>query len=450
MNIKELRQKRADLRNEALGILDKADAEKRVPTTEESARLDAIKVEQADNDRAITAEEYRMELRRKSEPLDEPIERVEVGVNRATLEPWGGEPRQGETADQRSERARMGFGNMLIAARRATQEGGRIDPRLKPQAAATGSNEYIGSEGGFLVDVDQASTVWTRSYETSVLASRCTRVPISAGANSLKVKGVDESSRVNGSRWGGVQAYWAAEADSVTATKPKFRLIELQLRKLFATYYATDELIKDAIALGSIAQQAFGEELGFKLDDAIMNGTGAGQPLGVLTSNALVSVAMETGQSATTLVAQNVIKAHARMWARSRAKAAWFINQDVEPQLHQMSLPVGTGGLPVYMPEGGLSQSPYATLYGRPVIPIEHCATLGTVGDIVFADLSQYLLIDKGGVQADASIHVKFVNDETTFRYIMRVDGAPLWNVTLRPYKGNNTLSPFVAVATRS
>ena len=140
---------------------------------------------------------------------------------------------------------------------------------------------------------------------------------------------------------------------------------------------------------------------------------------------------------------------HSRMWARSRGSAAWFINQDVEAQLLKLSLPVGTGGVPVYLPAGGVSQAPFSTLFGRPVVPIEQCSTLGTVGDIVFADLSQYVLIDKGGVQADSSIHVRFINDETTFRYIMRVDGMPLWNSVLTPFKGTATVSPFVALAAR-
>lgn len=453
MGIKDLRQKRADLRNEALGILDKADEEKRVPTPEETARMDEIKAESVTNDEAIKLEEYRMDLRRQAIPEPEVnTTAIEVGLNRATLEPWGGEPRNGETAAQVQNRQQHGFGKMLIAARRAAQPGGYIDPRLQPQATAPdGLNETIGSEGGFLVDTDVAAGIWSKVYDSSQLAARCMRVPISANASGLKVKGVDETSRANGSRWGGVQAYWAAEAQTVTATMPKFRLIELQLKKLMALYYATDELIKDASALGSIAQQAFSEELTFKLDDAIINGTGAGQPLGLLNCNALVSVAKETGQAATTLVAENIIKMHARMYARSRASAVWFINQDVEPQLHKMSLPVGTGGIPVYLPAGGLSQSPFATLYGKPVIPVEYCATLGTAGDIIFADLSQYILIEKGGVQADASIHVKFIYDETTFRYVMRVDGMPLWNNVLTPYKGSsNTVSPFVVVLVRA
>jgi len=90
------------------------------------------------------------------------------------------------------------------------------------------------------------------------------------------------------------------------------------------------------------------------------------------------------------------------------------------------------------------------TLFGRPVVPIEQCSALGSVGDIILADLSQYLLIDKGGINAASSIHVRFLYDESVFRFIYRVDGQPIWNKPLQPYKGSGTLSPYVALQARN
>jgi len=226
-------------------------------------------------------------------------------------------------------------------------------------------------------------------------------------------------------------------------------MMELGLKKLIGLYYATDELLQDASALESVVKQAFTEEFAFRVDDAIINGTGVGQPLGILNSGCLVSVTQETNQAIDTLLAENIIKMYSRMWARSRANAVWFINQDVEPELHTMSFASGTAGIAVYMPANGLSVAPYATLYGRPVVPIEQCATVGDVGDVIFADFSQYVLIDKGSMQSASSIHVKFTTDETAFRFVYRVDGQPLWASALTPFKGSNTQSPFVVVETR-
>jgi len=342
------------------------------------------------------------------------------------------------------------LGEQMAAIMRAGSPGGTVDPRL--YNAATGMNETVSSDGGFLVQQDFSTELLQEVYQTGILASRCRRITISGNSNGIKIPGVDETSRAS-TRSGGVLAYWKDEAALKVASRPTFRMIELNLKKLIGLCYATDELLADAMALEGYIKQAFVNEFGFQIDDAIINGTGAGQPLGILNSGSLVSVAAETGQDATTIVAENVIKMYSRIFASSRQNAVWFINQNVEPQLFTMSLAVGTGGVPVYMPAGGLSGQPYGTLFGRPVIPIEQAATLGTVGDIIFADLSNgYILAEKGGIQQDMSIHVQFLYDEQVFRFVLRCDGQPVRASALTPYKGGSsyTQSHFIALATRS
>jgi len=333
---------------------------------------------------------------------------------------------------------------------RSSRPGAQIDPRLlEVQNAASGANESVPSEGGFLVQQDFATEIIRTAFETGKIAPLCRRMQISQNANSIKINGIDESSRANGSRWGGVQAYWADEADTVTATKPKFRKMELTLNKLMAIYYVTNELLQDASAIGNVMPEAFADEIRFALDDAVYRADGAGKPLGILKSNALVTVAAEGGQAADTVIFENVVKMWSRLPAASRANAVWFINQEIEPQLYSMYLAVGTGGVPVYLPANGLSTAPYGTLFGRPVIPIEQASAPGDVGDIVLADMSKYLLVDKGGVETASSMHIRFQYDEMAFRVTYRVDGQPLLDKPITPYKGSAQLSPFVALAAR-
>lgn len=341
------------------------------------------------------------------------------------------------------------LGEQMLAIVNAGRPGGSIDPRLLAIQNATGASEGVPADGGFLVQTDFAAELLRDVYETGILAPRCRKIGISANANSIKINGVAESSRADGSRWGGVQGYWAAEAATVTATKPKFGQIQLNLNKLMALYYATDELLQDTAAMDSILGQAFAEELNFKLDDAIVRGTGAGQPLGILNAGALVTVAKEAAQPADTVVAENIIKMWSRMMARSRANAVWLINQEIEPELFTMGLAVGASGIPVYMPANGISGQPYGTLFGRPVLPIEQASALGDVGDVILADFGQYLLADKGSMQTASSIHVQFIYDETAFRVTYRVDGQPSRPTPVTPFKGSNTLSSFVTLAAR-
>jgi len=379
------------------------------------------------------------ELRAKVEAEKEQSEIESAFTDPATKRAFVGTPEP-----EKAEKRFSTLGEQLTSIKR--HQDGNIDNRLI-EARASGMNETIGSEGGFLVQSDFSNELWKRMYETGALYSRTRRVGVKG--DGITIPTIDETSRANGSRWGGVQAYWASEAGTVAASKPKFGQLELRLKKLMALSYATDELLADSAALEAIVADAFNEEMGFKVDDGIFNGTGAGQMLGILNSDALVTVNKEANQVAATILTENIIKMWSRMYGKSRANAVWFINQDIEPQLFTMSLAVGTGGVPVYMPANGLAGSPYGTLMGRPVIPVEQCATLGTVGDIMLVDLSQYMTIDKGGVKGDSSMHVRFLYDEMAYRFITRIDGQPLWKSALTPFKGSNTQSPFVALQTR-
>lgn len=344
----------------------------------------------------------------------------------------------------------LSLGEQMRAVYTAGAPGGTVDRRLSVLNAATGLNESVPSDGGFLVQPEFAQAIFERAYSTGEIMTRINKIPIGPGRNGLKTPGVDESSRADGSRWGGIRAYWEGEADQITGSKPKFSLIEQNLKKLTALVYATDDLLEDATAMEAWLMQRVPLEINFKSEDAIINGTGAGQPLGVLKSGCLVSVAKEAGQAADTIVFENVSKMWSRCWAPSRKNAVWLINQDTETQLNGMSIAVGTGGVPVYLPAGGLSASPYSSLFGRPVIPVEYCATVGDLGDIILADFSQYQAIDKGGIKTATSIHVRFDYNETAFRFVFRFDGQPAWKTALTPYKGSNTLSPFVSLAARA
>lgn len=320
----------------------------------------------------------------------------------------------------------------------------------KFKAAATGLNEAVPSDGGFLVGQDMMTTLLEKTYENAQLASRCSRATISTNSNGVTINGISESSRANGSRFGGILGYWENEADSITPTKPKFYPVNLKLSKVTAAYYATDEVLQDAPFMQSKVNELVGQELSFKVDDALVRGTGAGQPLGFLNATALVSVDKETGQSADTIKWDNVKKMYARMPAFHRRNAVWVINDECLPELMGMSMPVGTGGVPVWLPANPAINQPYDTLLGKPVLYAEQASALGDVGDISFVDFSQIQLIDKGGIQGASSIHVAFLASEQVFRFVYRVDAQPLWKSALTQYKGAATQSPYIALAARA
>jgi len=353
-------------------------------------------------------------------------------------------------AKQPSPFASMGeFLQAVHATAYRQQKGLAADSRLVEIQAATGASETVGADGGFLVQKDIQTALLDTMWATSQLANRCRRIQIGPGSNGLKYNVVDETSRATGSRWGGVRVYWTAEAGQKTASRPKIKPMEMSLQKLAGLLVATDELVDDATAFAQFADQAFSEEMAFTLDDAIIRGTGVGMPLGIINSGAVVSASAEGGQEADSFVAENVWGMYARLPARSLASAEWYINQALIPQIAQLQLAVGTGGVPLFIPAGGISQAPFGTLLGRPVNYIEQASAPGDLGDVILADLSEYLLIEKGGIDRASSIHVYFDTDETAFRWVWRVNGQPRWSAPVTPFKGTPTVSPFVTLAAR-
>ena len=442
MDIKQLMREHDELLGKRQAIYDKAGEEKRGLTEEEKAADEQLKT-RAD------------EMAANIDTLKE-IQDQRAGNPPEVVEELRGRPQVQDPNQARADAAKWGsFGEQLQAVARA-ELSGQVDRRLvvSSEERQMGMSEGVPSDGGFLVQTDFITELLKLTHDASVLAPKTRLISVGPNSNGLTINAIDEKSRATGSRWGGVKGYWLAEAGTKTASHPTLRQMELKLKKMAALCYATDESLQDASTLEGLIRLAFSEEFAFMLDDAIFEGNGVGQPLGIMNSPALVTVAAEVGQPANTILFENIVNMWSRAYGRSRPSMAWLINQDIEPQLFAMSLAVGVGGIPVYLPANGLSGSPYGSLLGRPVIPIEYASTLGTTGDIMLADLSQYLRIDKsgagGGIQAATSIHVKFLYDETAFRFVYRVGGQPMWTLPLTPFKGANTLSPFIVLATRA
>lgn len=343
------------------------------------------------------------------------------------------------------------FGQQMEAVVQAAQPGATTHKGLvELQQYQLGLGEGVPSEGGFLVQTDFTNDILSRMHQTGKLVARPRHIPISGRSNGLNINAIDEKSRVDGSRLGGLQGFWIAEGATITKSKPTFRQLGLKLKKLAALYYATDEELADVVALEETMATFVADELGFKLDDALIRGNGAGEPLGILGHAGTVSVAKEAAQVAKTIVIENIEKMFARLWARA-ADPIWLVNQDCWPQLFALSKAVGVGGVPVFLPAGGISGKPFQTLLGLPIISLEQCETIGTKGDIILADFaSGYILIDKGGIRAEVSIHVEFLTDQSVFRFILRVDGQPINNAALTPFKGTDKVSSFITLDDRA
>lgn len=308
----------------------------------------------------------------------------------------------------------------------------------------------VPSEGGFLIPESLRSEMLQVSLESSIVRPRARVIPM----ETLRVPfpAIDSTSNVS-SVYGGVVGYWTEEGAALTASAANFGRIVLEAKKLTAYCEVPNELISDSIgSFQAFLDQIFPEAIGFYEDIAFLKGSGVGEPLGVLspTGNAgIVAVAKESGQLATTIVWENLVKMFARMLPQSLNRAVWVASPDTFPELATMALSVGTGGAPVWLSNG--AAGPPMTILGRPVIFTEKTpGILGAQGDISFVDFGFYLVGDRQVMSAMSSPHFKFQNDQTAYRIIERVDGTPWLRSAITPQNNGATLSPYVQLAVRA
>lgn len=361
-----------------------------------------------------------------------------------------------DEADKLLKDPRGGFkdmGHFFTDLIKVEQPDGEPTESLKKWGAHVKTAGYMEegdlSQGGYLVPEEFRATLLQTALESSIVKSRATVIPMATNRVVIPAL-VDDDHTTD--YFGGIVIYRTAGKGTKTVKNPVFGKVGLTLHKLTGMCYVTDELLQDsAISIEPIIRSTFGQAIAFVQDYDFLRGTGANQALGAFSANnpSIISVAKETNQVADTIVFENIVKMWSRLYPAGHAKAIWVANINTFPQIAAMSLAVGTGGVPVWMPAGGVSGAAYPTLMGRPLIFTEKMATLGDLYDIGLADFSQYIIGEKGGVNFASSIHVRFTTDETAFRFVMRYDGQPWWLATLTP-KAGSTLSPFITLAERA
>ena len=345
--------------------------------------------------------------------------------------------RQHERRDVAADGFRS-LGDFLCAVKRAAD--GVADNRLT--RAPSGASEGDPAAGGFTVPQAYAEPVIGSIYEEATIAPLCDLTELAGPFAAIKQPAFDETSRQDGSRWGGTLGYWLPEADTIPPSAPKFRTLDFSPKKLIVLCYTTSDLFQDVNLLSDHFERAMRSEGAFKLDAAVLSGTGTGVPLGIRNAPCTITVPKEAGQVAGTFVAENIRKMWKRLPVTSRKRAVWLVNEDAEDQLEsqqpELYMPAGRGG------------NPYPLLKGRPVLAIEQALPMGSVGDIVLADLLQYRIV-QAPPRFALSADVAFLTDELAFRLVLRMDGMPAYASAVTPFNGSNiTRSPFVTLDARS
>jgi len=451
--IEALRTRQADIQAASQALIEAADEAGEDLSDEALATIEANREEALRIGRQIQAREavgVTATAGRRTQPDEaarSTVGQVSNTAGRPTVpaQPRANDPRGGFT----------NFGEFATAVRHASRrEAPVVDNRLSIQNAtlSTYGQEGVGADGGWAVPPEFRAAIMEKVQGPDSLLSRCDVQVTSSNNMSFPV---DETTAWQST--GGIQAYWEGEAAAMTQSKPALQDRNLRLHKLTALVPVTEELLADVPSMDAYLRSKAPQKIDYKVSNAIYDGTGVGQPLGVLNANCTVTVSKETSQPADTFLSENIFKMWSRMYAPCRRNAVWLINQDAEPQLYNLQIHAknvaqaeNVSGIPVYVPPGGINGAPYGTLMGRPVIAHEVCKTIGDKGDIMLADFSKYLAVIKaGGIRTDSSIHLFFDQDVTAFRFIFRVAGQPWWESAISRANGTNTLSSFVVLEAR-
>ncbi len=413
MTIQEMKAETVRLVNEANGLQQTADAQGRALAAEEQIAID--------NNLS------------KFESLTQEIERRERIENAANVlgkpAPRKTSPGSIKTTERQEFRNSGEFFRAVVNA-----ASGQVDPRLITNGAGDYVQEGTPADGGYALVTDARSEILSAIAGPETLFGRLETLFTSGNAITLPV---DEDPA-----WatGGFHGHAISEAASYTAGTPQIGQLSITLAKKGTLVYVTEEMLSDVANIGSFVTRKSAVKLGWMVDAAVW--------AAMIGAASIKTVAKTTNAaSASAPDLDNIETMWVGLHTGFRKNAIWLANPNLEPVLR--SLVLGTYN-PVFMPAGGISAAPYSTLMGKPIIFSEHCAAIGTTGDLLCVDPSAfYGVMRNGGVQNSVSAHFKFDLDLQAFKASVRVAAiSKLKAAITRP--DSTTCSNVVALATRS
>ncbi|MBR9764803.1 MAG: phage major capsid protein [Rhodobacteraceae bacterium] len=331
------------------------------------------------------------------------------------------------------------FATVVHAAVRAGQVGGVVDERL---ASLAGSHSGGGSSGeGYSLPPQYRDQIWELVTQFDEFGPIIDEEPTEKREVKLAA---DETTP-----WGtaGIKAYWRAEGAKMTPSQIADEGRTVPLHELYTLALATEELLEDSPRLQNRLTNKAAQAIAWKKNLAIVEGSGVGQPLGWMKSNALVTVGKESGQAADTINATNVLKMYSRLLMAPGDSPFWQANTNCLPQLMTMTI----GDRPIWVPPTGLAEAPGGFLLGLPVRLTEFAKSVGDLGDLqLISPKGYYGARRSSGAKFASSIHLYFDYGVQAFRWVFRYGGQPHLSAPMSPHNGADTKSHFIALAERA
>ena len=330
-----------------------------------------------------------------------------------------------------------GPGEFLVAVMNAAA--GRRDERLFVNAVTTYGNEGVGADGAFALPPQFAQGLTNAVIPQDSFLSAMQ--PVQTSSNLLVVP-VNQKAYWQNST--GITGAATAEGAAITGSKPAISEVRVPLYKFASLVHVSEETLADIPFMASWVMNEMGNHLRFLLEDAVMNGSGEGAPLGILNAAATIAIS-DADSTATAIGAVDVLSMEASLLNGSGA--FWVANPTVFPAIASMK--TGSAGYPLFQPD--MSQPSKQSLLGRAFYRSEACPILNVTGDIALVAPGGFILaVKSGGVQTAATIGFAFDQDLQSFRATLRAGFAPVLSAKIARAKSASTYASNSVVITGS
>ena len=308
--------------------------------------------------------------------------------------------------------------------------------RMHGREMRAGMEAGVGETGGFLIQKQFSESILEVDLEQAIVRPRATIIPAGDSPDAeYEIPALTQGSSITA----GVVIYWTKEGGTVLVTDGKMRTIDLKSHEMTAYIPLTNKLLNNAPAAAALVTKHLRNDMIQKEEHALIKGDGVGKPKGVLQSTALVEV---TRNTSTDFKFADVSAMLANSNLESLGNYLWVINQSVFPKLFGMADSVGNS---IFI-QGNVVKGIATTLGGVPVRFTGKTPVLGTKGDVMLLDFSNYIIKDGSGPFIDISKEVLFLNNKTAIKLTWNVDGQGWLDAPITLEDGTTQVSPFVAL----
>jgi len=173
----------------------------------------------------------------------------------------------------------------------------------------------------------------------------------------------------------------------------------------------------------------FGVAVASKREYYILQGSGVGEPLGIMKAPCVVGVSTTADNTFAWADAMAMLARFKQVTSNVR----WVMHQSVIPDLAAAGFV--TGNIPRSLVDLG---------FGPPIYS-EHM-NQANGDDVGLFDFGCYLMFERQSLAIAFSEHAAFTSDKGTWRFTERLDGQPWLKsaITLADPQGSYTVSPFV------